>query len=291
MSHPGLVAACLLVLWGTAALSRQVHPPSVAVGATVCASCHADKYAAWTAGRHSRMLQPAKAATALGDFTQTRLTLHGKPYRLRTANGELYITESSLTGTPVEHHVDYTLGSRRIQHYLTTIDRGRIVVLPPSWDVLRAGMVRQPGHHPSRRARRPAGPAVEQGLRRVPRQPAGQSLRARPHEPMPPRGWISARRASGVMARAARTSRASRRPTSSGRRGWARPRAPWCARSAIRFATPWRPATAPAKTTTTTSCRSSNTRRARNRIRSTGPMAGRDASRTTRSGCGKAAAS
>ena len=94
------------------------------------------------------MIQPAKASTALGDFTQTRLTLHGKPYRLRTANGELYITESSLTGTPVEHHVDYTLGSRRIQHYLTTIDRGRIVVLPPSWDVQRRGVVRQRGHHP-----------------------------------------------------------------------------------------------------------------------------------------------
>jgi predicted CXXCH cytochrome family protein len=113
------------------------HRPPVAVGASVCASCHADQYAAWTTGRHSRMIQPAKAATVLGDFTQTRLTLHGKPYRLRTANGELYITESSLTGTPVEHHVEYTLGSRRIQHYLTTIDRGRIVVLPPSWDVLR----------------------------------------------------------------------------------------------------------------------------------------------------------
>jgi predicted CXXCH cytochrome family protein len=33
--------------------------------------------------------------------------------------------------------VDYTLGNRRIQHYLTTIDRGRIVVLRPTWDVQR----------------------------------------------------------------------------------------------------------------------------------------------------------
>src|SRR5688572_15378625 len=151
MSQLGfVVAACLLALWGTTALSRQVpafgqatadrrapaapgtidpaaRQPAIPVGAGACATCHADKHAAWTRSRHSKMLQPAKASTALGDFTQARLTLHGKPYRLRTANGALYITESSLTGKPVEHRVDYTLGSRRIQHYLATIDRGRIV--------------------------------------------------------------------------------------------------------------------------------------------------------------------
>ena len=33
--------------------------------------------------------------------------------------------------------MDYTLGSRRIQHYLTTLPDGRIVVLPPTWDVER----------------------------------------------------------------------------------------------------------------------------------------------------------
>ena len=51
------------------------------------------------------------------------------------------------------------------------------------------------------------------------------------------------------MARAARTSRVRPRllrppppaPPSSGRRDSIRPRAAWCARSAIRFATPWRP--------------------------------------------------
>src|SRR5262249_48967524 len=35
------------------------------------------------------------------------------------------------------HRVDYTLGSRRVQHYLTTLSDGRLVVLPPTWDVER----------------------------------------------------------------------------------------------------------------------------------------------------------
>ncbi len=150
MSRPvSLVAGVLALCWtsavwtqspGSATVGSASGPGSgqpVAVGAATCASCHRDQHEAWKSGRHSRMIQPARAETALGDFSQSRLTLHGKPYRLRSANGVLYITESSLTGKPVEHRVDYTLGNRRIQHYLTTIDRGRIVVLPPTWDVLR----------------------------------------------------------------------------------------------------------------------------------------------------------
>lgn len=151
MIRSGSAAALLLAVGGTVVVWSQGTPPpnpgsapapglpstAVPVGAARCAACHADRHEAWTQGRHSRMIQPARAATALGDFSRSRLTLHGRPYRLRIAGDDLYVTESALTGKPVEHHVDYTLGNRRIQHYLTTIDRGRIVVLPPSWDVQR----------------------------------------------------------------------------------------------------------------------------------------------------------
>lgn len=83
------------------------------------------------------MLQPAAPASVKGDFSRSRLTLRARPYRLRVSNGEYFITESYLTGQEREHRVEYTLGSRRIQHYLTTIENGRIIVLPPSWDVQR----------------------------------------------------------------------------------------------------------------------------------------------------------
>jgi predicted CXXCH cytochrome family protein len=83
------------------------------------------------------MVQPATTTSVKGDFTQHRITLHGAPYGLREANGAFYITESYLTGKPQEHRVDYTLGNRRIQHYLTTLPDGRIILLQPSWDVQR----------------------------------------------------------------------------------------------------------------------------------------------------------
>ena len=83
------------------------------------------------------MVQPATTAAVQGDFARGRIVLRGLPYLLRQANGAFYITESYLTGKPLEHRVDFTLGNRRIQHYLTRLADGKVVVLPPSWDILR----------------------------------------------------------------------------------------------------------------------------------------------------------
>jgi predicted CXXCH cytochrome family protein len=115
---------------------RLVPAPGF-VGAQACASCHRQIHTDWTGGRHSKMLQPATSSSVLGDFSKDGITLKGNRYRLRVANGEYFITESYLTGKEQEHRVEYTLGSRRIQHYLTTIEHGAMIVLPPSWDVQR----------------------------------------------------------------------------------------------------------------------------------------------------------
>jgi predicted CXXCH cytochrome family protein len=106
------------------------------VGAASCATCHQQIHDTWKSARHSKMLQPATPASVKGDFSKTSVTLHGERFPLRTSGGAYFIT-ASLTGKEQEHRVEYTLGSRRIQHYLTTIDKGMIVVLPPTWDVQR----------------------------------------------------------------------------------------------------------------------------------------------------------
>jgi predicted CXXCH cytochrome family protein len=137
------IAIVLAVAWAALARTGASQPPGVNaeptrgfVGAQACASCHQQIHETWKGGRHSKMVQPATAASIKGDFSKGSVTLHGVAYRLRVANGEYFIT-SALTGKEQEHRVEYTLGSRRIQHYLTTIDKGRIIVLPPSWDVQR----------------------------------------------------------------------------------------------------------------------------------------------------------
>jgi predicted CXXCH cytochrome family protein len=107
------------------------------VGEAACAKCHAAIHSQWSHSRHSKMVQPATAASVQGDFNRGVVKLRGEPYVLMQRNGAFYITESYLTGKPVEHRVEYTLGNRRIQLYLTTLADGRIIVLPPSWDIVR----------------------------------------------------------------------------------------------------------------------------------------------------------
>jgi hypothetical protein len=59
------------------------------------------------------MVHPATVASVRGDFNRGVLKLRGEPHTLRQRNGEFYITESYLTGKPVKHRVQYTLGNRR----------------------------------------------------------------------------------------------------------------------------------------------------------------------------------
>ena len=119
-----------------AAAAHAAAGPSY-VGAAACAKCHAEIHSEWSHSRHSKMVQPATTASVQGDFSRGVVQLRGQPYTLRQRNGAFYITESYLTGKPREHRVEYTLGNRRIQLYLTTLADGRVIVLPPSWDILR----------------------------------------------------------------------------------------------------------------------------------------------------------
>jgi len=107
------------------------------VGADACERCHVEVHAKWDASRHSKMVRPATPDIVIGDFNRKRVTLRGQPYGFRIRDDKYYISESYLTPDVEEREVEYTLGSRRIQHYLTTLEDGRIVVLPPTWDVLR----------------------------------------------------------------------------------------------------------------------------------------------------------
>src|SRR5512146_461599 len=124
-----LCAALLLLC--TAAFAQDY------VGAAACAKCHSTVHQIWSESRHSMMLQPASEKGIRGDFSQGTVRLHGGNYTLQKLSSGYYITESYLTGKPWKHKILYTLGNRRMQHYLTKLPDGRIVLLPPTWDNVR----------------------------------------------------------------------------------------------------------------------------------------------------------
>ena len=109
------------------------------VGMAACAKCHIEIHSQWTHSRHSKMVQPATRESVQGDFKLARVKLRDSTYGLRERDGAFYISETYLTGKLQEHRVEYTLGNRRIQHYLTTLADGKVIVLPPSWDITRKG--------------------------------------------------------------------------------------------------------------------------------------------------------
>jgi hypothetical protein len=129
--------ALLLLLAPAAAVAGSTAPAYV--GMAACAKCHAEIHRQWTHSRHSKMVQPATKESVQGNFKLQQVKLRGQNYGLREHDGVFYITETYLNGKPQEHRVDYTLGNRRIQHYLTTLADGKVIVLPPSWDVTRKG--------------------------------------------------------------------------------------------------------------------------------------------------------
>ena len=236
MSHPGFVAACLLALWGTAALSRQVpafapaaaarpaldqatvvrrnpgasgtidpdvHQPAVAVGARVCATCHA----AWFTSVDER---PSQQDAPAGDggqrsrgFLEKTSHAEGHRYRLRDRQRRIL------------HH-------RVVPHRQSSEHRSNTPWQPPhpalpddhrerlGWSSCRRAGTCAAQWFDNMEIVRPderrACPAVEQELRRLPRQPAENNYTAGDPHLRDRSGPISARRANAATVPAARTS-------------------------------------------------------------------------------------
>jgi predicted CXXCH cytochrome family protein len=113
------------------------EPQQGYAGANACARCHAGIHHDWLGSSHARMMQPATKQSVKGEFARGKVVLRGTTYLLEIRDNQYYITEPDLSGKPLEHKVEYTLGERRFQHYLTKLEDGRILVLPPTWDITR----------------------------------------------------------------------------------------------------------------------------------------------------------
>ena len=106
------------------------------VGSAACERCHTEAYARWKASLHIQMTRPVAEARILGDFSrEARFSAHGRTYEFGTKNGRPTVTVRAEGRAAETHTVDYTLGSKRFQGYLSTLPDGRIYVLPVFWQV------------------------------------------------------------------------------------------------------------------------------------------------------------
>lgn len=118
-----------------AAPSTSVVNPDY-VGSEACGQCHEAEHDQWRNSLHIRMTKPVAEAMVVGNFApDTRFADHGREYEFGTRDGRPFIRVASGRRPAETFSVDYTLGAKRYQGYLSTLPDGRIYVLPAFWHV------------------------------------------------------------------------------------------------------------------------------------------------------------
>ena len=106
------------------------------LGSQSCARCHDVEHTQWKNSLHVKMTKPVAEATIAGDFRDgTKFADHDRSYTFGTKGGKPFISIAFGDLAPETFTVDYTLGAKRYQGYLSTLPEGRIYVLPVFWHV------------------------------------------------------------------------------------------------------------------------------------------------------------
>ena len=135
---PGIVialaAASFLTALAGAQSSVQPPPEDAYTGSASCQRCHEPEHESWSRTLHVQMTKPIAEARVEGDFRSgTRLQQNGRAYAMEMRDSRYYITVTNGKRTPETFEVNYTLGARRFQGYLSKLPDGRIYVLPVFW--------------------------------------------------------------------------------------------------------------------------------------------------------------
>ena len=120
------IAAVILALMLQGPANTPTQGP--VAGSVACQACHSPEFEKWSDSIHGKMIQRANRNTVVSKVNQSGGPATAKLWK----NDVLYILENGR-----ENRIDYTLGNRRMQHYLTTMPNGEIHVLHSTWDVKR----------------------------------------------------------------------------------------------------------------------------------------------------------
>ena len=130
----GRLLALLTALLGPAAAATAAEPAPGFVGEAACAGCHAVQAQAWRGSQHDRAMQPATAATVLGDFADASFTKDGVTSRFSRQGDRFYVETDGPDGALHQYPIDYTFGVYPLQQYLVAFPGGRWQALPVAWD-------------------------------------------------------------------------------------------------------------------------------------------------------------
>lgn len=104
------------------------------VQSETCRRCHGDHYRTWRQTFHRTMTQEARPGAVLGDFENATYTYDGVVSRFTRQGDDYFIETLGADGRMQRFRVVRTVGSRRIQQYVTKVGDRRLR-LPLAWNV------------------------------------------------------------------------------------------------------------------------------------------------------------
>lgn len=131
-----LIAAAVLTARPAYKGTRAGYVDEDYVGSKTCMNCHMDHYASWARTYHSRMTQEARAVSVQGDFERNNTFEYlGVRARMQKLDNKFSMTLTFPDGKQQAYPIDRTIGSRRIEQYLTK-ENGQYVRLPLAFDLI-----------------------------------------------------------------------------------------------------------------------------------------------------------
>ncbi len=115
--------------------TRKGHADENYIQSKNCLACHSDHYASWSRTFHSRMTQEARPQSVQGDFKHHNTYEYlGVKARMEQHGDKFSMTFNYADGGAQTFNIDRTVGSRRIEQYLTK-EAGKYTRLPLAYDL------------------------------------------------------------------------------------------------------------------------------------------------------------
>ncbi|MGH8224954.1 MAG: tetratricopeptide repeat protein [Gammaproteobacteria bacterium] len=109
------------------------EPPTF-VGSKVCGTCHTDEFHDWLGSHHQLAMQPATAATVLGDFANATFSDGGVASNFFRDDDKFMVRTDGSDGKPHDYRIGYSFGVSPLQQYLIGLPGGRLQAFGDAWD-------------------------------------------------------------------------------------------------------------------------------------------------------------
>jgi predicted CXXCH cytochrome family protein len=131
-----LVAVTVLAMRPAYTGARAGHADEGYISSKTCRACHTDHYNSWARTYHSRMTQDARVESVQGDFERNNTFDYlGVHARMEKRDGKFTMTFAFADGRTQAYTIERTVGSRRIEQYVTR-QNGQYIRLPLAYDLV-----------------------------------------------------------------------------------------------------------------------------------------------------------